>query len=143
MLEKTKAPSLLKLGACLFYEGLVLIALLFVSAWLYVWVVGDATEGVKRLLMQLYLWVVVGAYFIDSWMKKGQTLPMRSWKLQVIDLTTNNYQLTFKRALIRYPLASLGFLLFGLGFFWALFDRDNQFLHDRLLKTKIIDTTTP
>lgn len=125
----------------MFYEGLVLIALLFVSAWLYVWIFGDATEGIKRLMMQLYLWAVVGAYFIYSWMKQGQTLPMRSWKLRLLDSTTSDKPLTWQRGLIRYPLASLSFIIFGLGFLWALFDRDNQFLHDRLLKTKIIDVS--
>jgi uncharacterized RDD family membrane protein YckC len=33
----------------------------------------------------------------------------------------------------------LGAAALGLGFLWALFDRDRQFLHDRLSGTALID----
>ncbi len=28
----------------------------------------------------------------------------------------------------------------GLGFLWAFLDRDGQFLHDRLARTRLVDT---
>jgi uncharacterized RDD family membrane protein YckC len=37
-------------------------------------------------------------------------------------------------------LAALGFFALGMGFLYALVDRDRQFLHDRLAGTAIIDT---
>jgi len=43
------------------------------------------------------------------------------------------------RALHRYVLATLGLFALGLGFLWALVDRDRQFLHDRLAGTAIVD----
>ena len=32
----------------------------------------------------------------------------------------------------------LGLALAGAGFWWALFDRDRQFLHDRLARTRLV-----
>jgi uncharacterized RDD family membrane protein YckC len=42
------------------------------------------------------------------------------------------------RAALRYALAWSSLLFFGVGFLWAFFDPDRQFLHDRLAGTRII-----
>jgi uncharacterized RDD family membrane protein YckC len=42
------------------------------------------------------------------------------------------------RAALRYALAWVSLLVLGAGFFWAWFDRDRQFLHDRLAGTRIV-----
>jgi uncharacterized RDD family membrane protein YckC len=39
---------------------------------------------------------------------------------------------------LRFFLALLGLLLAGAGFWWALVDRDRQFLHDRLAGTRLV-----
>jgi len=43
------------------------------------------------------------------------------------------------RAIHRYLLAVLGSAALGLGFLWALLDRDRQFLHDRLAGTALVE----
>jgi uncharacterized RDD family membrane protein YckC len=132
----TKAPSLIKLGACLLYELLTVIAVVFVSAGLFLWVAGDATQGAKRLLLQVFLWLVVGAYFIWCWRQSGQTLAMQAWKLK---LTGDDGQLlSLNIAILRYVLATLSLLICGLGFLWVIVDRQHLFLHDRLLKSRIV-----
>lgn len=133
---KTTAPSLLKLGACLMYEALTVVALSFVCAGLFVWFAGDATHGIKRLLMQLFLWLAIGAYFIWCWLKSGQTLAMQAWQLKLVN--HENQLLTLPFAMARYLLATLSLALFGLGFLWAVFDSNKLFLHDRLLKCKVV-----
>jgi hypothetical protein len=35
-------------------------------------------------------------------------------------------------------LASISLLVFGLGYLWALVDKEHLFLHDRMLKTHFI-----
>lgn len=134
MLE-LKIP-LLKLGASLIYEALVIIALSFLCALVFILMAGDATHGVKRYALQLFLWVSVGIYFVWCWHKSGQTLAMQTWRLKLV--TKNNHLLSFNIAIARYVLASISLMLFGLGFLWAIVDPDKLFLHDRLLKTKII-----
>ena len=135
-----EAPSLLKLGACLIYDAIVIIALSFACALLFVWVAGDATHGVKRYLLQLFLWASIGVYFVWCWQKSGQTLAMQTWKLKLVTSRSSqdSQLLPVKLAIARYVLASISLMLFGIGFLWAIIDRDGLFLHDRLLKTRII-----
>jgi len=132
----TTAPSLLKLGACFIYDALVVIALSFACAGVFIWLAGDATHGVKRYLFQLFLWLSVGVYFVWCWRKSGQTLAMQTWQLKLVG--KHAQLLTVNVAIARYVLACVGLMLFGIGFLWAIVDRDRLFLHDRLLKTQII-----
>lgn len=134
--QQLKAPSLMKLGACLLYESLTLIAVLFVSASVFLWLFGDASQGIKRLGLQLFLWGVTGAYYVWCWIKTGQTLAMQAWKISLV--TEQNHLLDLKLAVMRYILATLSFAALGLGFLWAICDRQGLFLHDRLLDTKLV-----
>lgn len=136
--KQTAAPSLIKLGAAVLYEILTVLALSFVFAGLFVWLLGDATHGMKRILLQLFLWSVLGVYFVRCWIKTGQTLALQAWQLKLVN--QEGALLTINNAITRYLLASMGLMLFGLGFLWAIVDRDRLFLHDRLLKNKIIIT---
>lgn len=133
---QTTAPSLIKLGACFIYDALVVIAISFFCAWAFLWFVGDATQGLKRYALQFFLWLSVGAYFVWCWLKSGQTLAMQTWQLKLVG--QDGQLLSVKVAIARYVLAYLSLIFFGLGFLWAIFDRDRLFLHDRLLKTHII-----
>lgn len=131
-----EAPSLIKLGACLLYELLTIIAIVFVSAGIFVWLFGNATYGLKRLMLQLFLWCVIGAYFIWCWLKSGQTLAMQAWRIKVLD--HHDQLLNLKLAVLRYVLVSISLLFCGIGFLWAIVDKERLFLHDRLLKCHLV-----
>jgi len=130
------APSYFKIGASLVYEAFVIIGLTFVFASVFIFLVGDATQGIKRYMLQIFLLITLGFYFVWSWSKSGQTLSMQAWKLKLVD--SNGHLLLLNRAILRYLLACIGFTLFGIGFLWIFVDRDRLFLHDRFLKNKII-----
>ena len=134
--NQTIAPSLFKLGACLIYEALVVIALSMACTALFVFLFGDAAAGVKRYMLQLFLWLAVGVYFVWCWFKNGQTLAMQTWQLKLFN--QEQQLLSLQMAMLRYVLASVGLLIFGLGFLCVIVDRDRLFLHDRLLNNKII-----
>jgi len=133
---KISAPNFFKLGACLIYEALVVIAISLICTTVFVLLFGEATAGVKRYLLQLFLWLTTGIYFVWCWQKSGQTLAMQTWQLRL--LNQDGELLTLTAAITRYVLASLSFMAFGLGYLWVIADRDRLFLHDRLLKNKII-----
>jgi uncharacterized RDD family membrane protein YckC len=135
-LQTAQAPSLLKLGACLLYEVLVIIALSFACALVFLMIVGDATHGIRRVGLQLFLWLAVGVYYVWCWHKSGQTLAMQTWRLKV--LNQEAHLLSVNMAIVRYALATLSLMLFGLGFLWAIVDKEHLFLHDRLLKNKLV-----
>lgn len=130
-------PTLFKLAACFVYDALVVIALSLLLGWLFIGTLGDATQGIKRYALQLFLWLSIGLYFVWCWSRSGQTLAMHTWRLKLLGATSLT-PLNIQTAAIRYILATISLALFGLGFFWALFDRDRCYLHDRLLKTNII-----
>lgn len=130
-------PALFKLAASFVYDALVTIALSFLLGWLFIVTLGDATQGLKRYALQLFLWWSIGCYFIRCWTKSGQTLAMQSWRLKLVIPDLNN-QISLQTAILRYVLATVSLMLFGIGFFWVIFDRDRRYLHDRLLKTAIV-----
>lgn len=125
-----------KLFAACVYELLLLIALWMLCTWIFVSVFGDARIGYKRFGLQLVLWLFTGAYFVWCWCKSGQTLATQTWKIRLVNQQNNS--LNPKQALFRYALASAFLLACGLGYVWALIDKNGLFLHDRLLKTRFI-----
>lgn len=121
----------------LVYETLLLAALLFVGTIPVVILMQHAGTALIRPLLQIYLPLLGGVYFVWQWLHGGQTLPMKSWRIKLV--TRDGARLTPRLAISRYLLALFGLALFGAGFLWAFFDRDRQFLHDRLAGTKIIN----
>jgi uncharacterized RDD family membrane protein YckC len=62
---------------------------------------------------------------------------MQTWGIRVVDATQDNPP-HWRRAALRYLLSWPSVLLCGAGLIWALFDRERQFLHDRLAGTRVI-----
>lgn len=121
---------------CLIYESLLLLAILFIASFIFHLIFRDTHTAYFRSLFQLYLLVIMGYYFVWYWTHGGQTLAMQTWKMRLVAVDGSG--LTKKQAITRYLLALIGIFLFGSGIIWALFDRDHQFLHDRLAGTRII-----
>jgi uncharacterized RDD family membrane protein YckC len=132
-----QAPALGRRLASALYDLLMLAALLLVATFPFLAFFGDSTTGWRRHVLQGWVIVVAGAYFAWFWTHGGQTLPMKTWRLRLV--RGDGAPVTLARALHRYVLAVLGLLAVGLGFLWALWDRDRQFLHDRLAGTALVD----
>ena len=124
-----------RLGSML-YEALLLTALLFISTWIFLLVGQLLAPPLARHLLQVSLLATMGIYFVYCWTHGGQTLPMKTWRLQLV--TRDNKPLGTRLAIARYLLALLSLGAAGLGLAWALLDRDRQFLHDRLAGTRIV-----
>jgi uncharacterized RDD family membrane protein YckC len=118
------------------YESLVVFALVFFSALAFYGAANGHSAGEFRHVFQLYVFLVLGIYFIACWTRGGRTLSMQTWKIRVV--RNNGRPLSAGRALLRYALAWPSLVFFGSGLVWAFFDRDRQFLHDRLAGTRIV-----
>ena len=129
-------PSLFKLAACFLYDLLVVVAVSLMTVAIFILLIGEATHGFKRYALQLLLWFTVGTYFVWCWHKTGQTLAMQTWRLKVVN--QHNQLLDLQMLLKRYVLATFSLMLLGLGFLWAIVDRDKRYLHDRILGLKIV-----
>lgn len=124
-----------RLGS-LVYESLLVAAVALAGMLPVALLTESWSPDWKRPFNQLYLATLVGAYFVWQWLRGGQTLAMKTWRLKLV--MRDGTALTPVVAVRRYLLALVGAALGGAGFLWALFDRDRQFLHDRLAGTKII-----
>ena len=134
---RLRAPALGRRLAAALYDLLMLAALVLVATFPFLAVFGDSTAGWRRHVLQGWVLVVAGAYFTWFWTHGGQTLPMKTWRFKVV--RRDGCPVSAARAIHRYALAVLGFFALGLGFLWALVDRDRQFLHDRLAGTALVD----
>ncbi len=132
-MESAGLPRRLASGA---YELLLLIALLFVAAFIYLVVFGSAVETPQRYYFQCYLLLVSGTYFVWFWIHGGQTLAMKTWRLRLVAVDGNT--LSRKQALFRFTLAVIGLFFFGVTWWWALLDREHALLHDRLAGTRLV-----
>ena len=133
-----RAPAIGRRLASALYDLLLIVALTFVATFPFLAFLGDATHGWRRHLLQAWVLIVIGAYFVGFWTRGGQTLPMKTWHIRLV--SRDGGPVGVARAIHRYLLALLGTAALGLGYFWALVDRDRQFLHDRLAGTALIDS---
>ena len=125
-------PGIARRLAAMLYEALLLGAVAFFAAWLFFFASGglDATWAWPRPALQLFIASVLAAYFLWCWLRGGQTLAMRAWRIRLIGVTP-------KRAILRFVLAAL-LVPTGVSILWACFDRERQFLHDRLAGTRLV-----
>jgi uncharacterized RDD family membrane protein YckC len=126
-------PGLLRRLASMGYEGVLLFAVAFFAAWVFYFASGGADTtrpGNARLELQAFIVVVFGAYFLWSWLRGGQTLDMKAWKIRLVNVTA-------RKALLRFLLAVV-FVPSLVSIIWAFVDRDRQFHHDRLAGTRLV-----
>jgi uncharacterized RDD family membrane protein YckC len=152
-------PSLARRAACMLYEAVVMfgVALLpAVLATVATQIVGDGT--VAALLSQVIGFLCFGQYFVWSWTRQGQTLPMQTWRIRLIradgqllsrGLAWRRYALAWAWVAPAIVLAHLAgwnrWWALGAAAVWALAygslalsHAQRQFLHDRLCGTRLV-----
>jgi uncharacterized RDD family membrane protein YckC len=132
-----RVPAITRRIASAFYDLLMVVALVLVATFPYLAVFGDSTFGWRRHALQGWVVIVAAAYFVGFWSHGGQTLPMKTWHIRLV--REDGTRVGIGRGLHRFAIALLGTLAGGLGFAWALWDRDGQFLHDRLTGTALVE----
>jgi uncharacterized RDD family membrane protein YckC len=121
----------------LIYEALILAAILLAGALPLVMITRGWDHTIARAALQAWLLLLCGVFYAWQWSGNGQTLPMKTWKLRVV--RSDGAALSRTRAAARYAAALLSIATLGLGYLWAVLDRDKQFLHDRLAGTRLIN----
>ena len=147
---------------CMVYEAMLLLGVLFIATWAFSTLFQQRHALYLRDALQDWLFVVLGVYFCWFWTHGGQTLPMKTWNIRLVD--RHDLPVTWKRALARYALCWLWFLpglaaarflgaqgwtLLGLPainiVLWAAASRlhpEHQFVHDRLAGTRLVTVPT-
>jgi uncharacterized RDD family membrane protein YckC len=155
------APALSRRLACLVYEGVLLFGIVMAAGLVYSIVTGQrhALHGLRG--MQIWIFVVLGIYFVGFWTRRGQTLPMQTWQIRLVTARDGTLP-SLARATLRYVLgwvwflpalaivqlsglksmgALSGVLLAGMLTYAALsrLHPQRQFWHDALCGTRLID----
>lgn len=105
-LNEFPAPKFWRRVFCALYEQLVLlgvIAFTFLLPNLGIGVLFGVS--LPSWLTFLYLYFVLGAYFVWYWTKSGQTLAMQTWRIRMVGPGGSN--LTRQQAVWRYVFGSL------------------------------------
>jgi uncharacterized RDD family membrane protein YckC len=158
------APSLRRRMACWLYEGMLLFGVVFLADYLFSTLTQTRSGLDNRGWQQALIFVVLGWYFVWQWQRTGQTLPMKTWHIQLVDAQTGAPPGAW-RAAWRYtlcwiwflpPLALAGglqarggavaLLLIGWVVLWALLSRLHrcgQFAHDALAGTALQSAALP
>jgi len=142
------SPGLLRIFASMVYDSLLLAAISIAYGAIVVGIdvslFGQPETGQRiqwslaaKIIITLgWLWVLM-FFYIYFWQKFGQTLGMKTWRMQLVDARTNqlvSYSQATKRSLIALP--SLLFL--GAGYWFTFIHPQQRLLHDVLSGTKLI-----
>jgi uncharacterized RDD family membrane protein YckC len=142
---------------------MLLFGVVFIAGWVFDTLTQSRHALMLRHTRQAWLFLVLGIYFVFFWSRGGQTLAMKTWRIRLV--APGYAQVPVARAIVRYLLAWMWFLpamaiaytvdikawamvgiVTGGMALWALtirFDKDRQFLHDRLAGTRLIRYETP
>jgi uncharacterized RDD family membrane protein YckC len=135
--QNDKQCSMLKRMAAMFYDGLCLFSLFFLATLiLVVFTDGEAISS-NNPGFNLFLFFITYLYFVWHWVNGGRTLGMRAWHIKVINKGRD--RMNWKTATVRFCLALLSLVFFGLGFAWAFFDKEKLTFHDRYSNSRLID----
>lgn len=146
--------------ACWLYEGVVLFGVIMLPSLVFGVITNTRNALNHRHELQLLVFALLALYFVYFWCK-GQTVPMKTWRIRIVD--RNGRALTWPRATARYLLSWLWFLpplivlgpldlhptpvawiMLGWVVLWALLcrlNKDHQFLHDVWAGTRLVDAT--
>jgi uncharacterized RDD family membrane protein YckC len=118
------------------YDGLLVLALLFVPTSIVMAFRGGAAIPPGSAWFQLLLLATVASFFIGFWVQGGQTLGMRAWRLRVERRTGE--PLSYRDGLVRFAVAIVSIAALGLGFLWMVFDPQGLTWHDRVAGTRVV-----
>lgn len=116
------------------YDFLLVIALWM--ATLFIFVGTNSGEAVSAWWIAPCLYLEAVTYYLYSWQKSGQTLGMRTWRIQLINQSGGPVALM--SSLIRLCVAPFSGLLFGLGYLAYYWGEREQTWHDQASATYVV-----
>ncbi|WP_296179603.1 RDD family protein [Pseudomonas sp. UBA1879] len=134
--------------AAICYDGLLCVALLMVTTFIYklIWMGIVGEEKLRQLsesgaldgdpLLSTLLLFTLFTFFATFWTHAGQTLGMQVWGIRVQN--ADGTAISLWQALLRFVVAIASWLCLGLGFFWSLIDKRNRSWHDLYSETQLV-----
>ncbi len=137
--QKNPLPNvgLLRRLFAIFYDALLLLALLMVATAIGLTFTGGEATDPNNPLMTTWLFFVTFFYFAWPWMNTGQTLGMKTWRIRLERI--DGKPLTLWHVLLRFISAIPSIGIGGLGLFYMLINKDKLALHDKFSETRMVD----
>jgi len=114
------------------YDAMLLFSFLFFAALLVLPITPDGSHP----LFRLYLLGISFGYFAWPWVRGGQTLGMKAWRIRLEQL--DGSRVTWYQAGIRFAVALLAWIPAGFGYWRSLFDPQSRAWHDEASQTRLI-----
>lgn len=127
--------------AALIYDAFLLTALLMIFTggalfFTHGAAVVPATAGAWAYLYRAGLVLVIAGYYALNWLRSGQTLGMRAWRLRTV--SDSDHPLTWSAVILREVFGFIAWAPAALGVLWLYLDPEHLALHDRLSRTRVI-----
>lgn len=142
------SPSLLRIFASMVYDSLLLAAISIAYGAIIVGVrvaiFGQPEAGHRvqwslpaEIIITLGWLLTLMFFYIYFWQKFGQTLGMKTWRIQVVNTQTNQ-SISFAQACKRSAAALVSLIFFGVGYWFSLVHPQHRLLHDLFSGTRLI-----
>ncbi len=122
-----------RLGA-MFYDGLLVLALWMMT--LFLMVIANDGRPVFGAAVQCSLFLELIIFFGYFWCSAGQTVGMRAWRLHLV--SNQGGAIGLNQALVRVFVAVVAFGGLGIGYLWALFDREKRTWTDLASHSRVV-----
>ena len=134
--------------AAMVYDGLLILALLFMAGFLNLFIQLQIFGNERLLAMTEQGYNLGGPFFYSSllvmiygffgffWTRSGQTLGMQAWRIKIV--TPDNQLITPWQSIIRFATAVPALSLVGIGLLWALVDRQKRSWQDLASSSMVI-----
>ena len=131
--------------AALLYDSFILLALSFCYGAIATFMgaaLGVHAEDYQPMFHHWLFtigWIgTLAGFYYWFWRKSGQTIGMRTWRIQLCDGNDQSQRPSGRQCLLRMLFAPLLILLAGVAYWYRLLDRRGACLHDRLSHTQVV-----
>ncbi len=134
--EPTSNAGVWRRLAAFVYDLLLVVATWMLTTLILVVLRGGQAISPGAPGYQLLLLGVAAAFFVSCWIRGGQTLGMRAWRIRLERRSGEPVDL--RTGMLRFAAGLLSVISCGAGLLWLWIDREALTWHDRLAGTRVV-----
>ena len=85
-----------------------------------------------------YFFIIIFFFYSTFWRRKRQTLGMKAWGLRIANELKPQHAMSIGQCMLRIAIGFFSIGLGGVGFGWALWDKQEKTWHDHASFTRIV-----